>query len=122
MDLIELFLRGCVVSERRQRILFELSKPKKYVNAISRFAHDAKSIIVPRSVVSIVNSEQIPGEYFKGELLILTLYKRENIEGEPEWARRFVSDEYGPIIVISSLGTALVKDEDNEIMLLRFKV
>lgn len=121
MDLIERFLTGCIVSARRQRILFELSKPKKYDDAISRFAHNPKSIIKPDSIVAIVDSEHIPQDYFKGELLMLSFLKRESLGEDSEQARRIVSGGHGPIVLVSSSGTALVKTEDNEILLLRFE-
>lgn len=121
MDLIERFLTGCIVSARRQRILFELSKPKKYVDAISRFAHNPKWIIEPDSIVATIDSEHIPQDYFKGELLMLTFLKMENLGKDSEQAKRIVSSGYGPIVLISSSGTALVKTEDNEILLLRFE-
>ena len=118
-NLLQTFVQACVIEERQQRVAFEFSNPKKYVVAISRFAHDTESLCKTKALVSITDSEHIPTEYINGTLLVFDLYQK-GITSAPTEARKMMSDSYGPIIILSTQGRAMIKAEDNKIFLFKF--
>lgn len=77
-NLLQTFVQACVIEERRQRVAFEFSNPKKYAVAISRFAHDTESLCKTKALVSITDSEHIPTEYMNGTLQVFDYYQKRN--------------------------------------------
>lgn len=114
------FVNGCIVRERKNRLLFELSTAEKRNNAISRFAHQTDALAQTKRIVSIVDSEHVPPCYFDGDLHVMYLADNGGKSISQAEAKSRISNSYGPLIVISSLGLAVIKTEDNRIYLLNF--
>ena len=122
MDLIKVFVEQCIVCERQSRLLFEFSSPKKRGKAIDRFSHGVDSLIKKQSIVSIVNSSNVPSEYFEGDLVVLSYSHIMDTKISCSEAKEYIQMGFGPIIIISSVGKAIIKTEDFDVYLLKFDV
>lgn len=50
-DIEELFVNKYIVKQKRERILFELRKPSKRIDALSRFCHNYDTYLDERKIV-----------------------------------------------------------------------
>ena len=116
------FVNKCIIPERRKRLLFELSRPNKREVFLGRFAHNTESLLKTNVIEMVIDAEHIPQKYFSGELYVLSFTKEDGKFISAEKAMEYISQGYGPLIILSSHGKAMIKTEENRVYLLSFDI
>ena len=62
----ERFVRSFIQKNRQDRLLHELTSPKKRYSGISRFCHSAVDLLDPRKIRMETSGRDLPGSSMKG--------------------------------------------------------
>ncbi len=114
----ELFVTKCIIKERQSRLLFELQKPNKRNYAIDRFSHNAKQLIKSDRIIKYISLSEV--KHFLINNSVWAIYPYDNggkfLSREDAWT--MIENQEGPIILISLPNYAILKFEDNDIVVL----
>ena len=118
VTLEELFIKKCIIPSRQSRLFFELQSPKKRNTAIGRFSHETDSLLRKESILGKGKTSSIPNGFLSGPIWAIFLYDSGGKEIGDQEAIRMINDAYGPVILLSKIGHAVIKSEEGYFYLL----
>lgn len=116
-DIEKKFVENFIQKRYRDRLLFELNSPKKRVDFLSRFCHNADEIIDPNKIVlkgkkiDTDIEKELKQHKINDEVYVLSFkYSQGQSLGLQE-ALDYCEEENMPVIIILSDDLALIKTE-----------
>ncbi len=108
------FINTYVVKEKKERLIYEFSNPKKRENALLRFSHNIESIVNDKFIKCRCNIDNI-NQFLDlfGDVYVVSLYK---IGGEIcsyKQAVAHLSEQYMPVIIIADNHVIIKSECDN---------
>ena len=105
------FINTYVVKEKKERLIYEFSNPKKREHALLRFSHNIESIVNDKFIKCRCNIDNI-NQFLDlfGDVYVVSLYK---IGGEIcsyKQAVAHLSEQYMPVIIIAD-NHVIIKSE-----------
>ena len=115
INMLELkFINEFIVKEKKERLIYEFSNPKKRENAIMRFSHKVENIVNDKFIQCRCNMGNLSNNLaLSGDVYIVSL---EKIYGETcpyKEALIHLNEQYMPVIIIGE-NTVIIKSENED--------
>lgn len=117
----ENFISKYIISQKKNRLLYEINSKKKKSNFINHFCHDTLSFVIPEKIVYSGNISNANNYIIESDFLVIS---SDFIDGKmmnKEDLILYMEKEYMAIVAISDL-IAIIKDEyefDSHIFILK---
>lgn len=117
----ENFISKYIISQKKNRLLYEINSQKKKSNFINHFCHDTLSFVIPEKIVYSGNISNANNYIIESDFLVIS---SDFIDGKmmnKEDLILYMEKEYMAIVAISDL-IAIIKEEyefDSHIFILK---
>ena len=117
----ENFISKYIISQKKNRLLYEINSKKKKSNFINYFCHDTLSFVIPEKIVYSGNISNANNYIIESDFLVIS---SDFIDGKmmnKEDLILYMEKEYMAIVAISDL-IAIIKEEyefDSHIFILK---
>ena len=109
IDIERQFVKRYIDKDYQERLLYEFGSPKKRVNALSRFSHNAEAILKKSVIKSVLTSPD--GFQEKDQTVyIISWGENDGVTMPLSDALRYLDNSYSSVILVGS-DFSLVKEE-----------
>lgn len=117
----ENFISKYIISQKKNRLLYEINSKKKKFNFINHFCHDTLSFVIPEKIVYSGNISNANNYIIESDFLVISSDFIDGKMMKKEDLILYMEKEYMAIVAISDL-IAIIKEEyefDSHIFILK---
>lgn len=117
----ENFISKYIISQKKNRLLYEINSKKKKSNFINHFCHDTLSFVIPEKIVYSGNISNANNYIIESDFLVISSDFIDRKMMNKEDLILYMEKEYMAIVAISDL-IAIIKEEyefDSHIFILK---